>query len=75
MRQLMRDLKDGRADKETFNFSMMEFIHYAQLGYDKLEIRQSVENVMRAFYAKYTLEHCNVIIPVAVFLLCLLNEA
>src|SRR5690606_30378318 len=60
--------------KETFNISLMEFIHHAQNGLDKEIARRAIENVLKAFYVKVKIQHCNALIIVTTILLCLAEE-
>jgi len=73
-KEIQKDLRQGRGDKETFNISLMEFIHYAQNGLDREIARRSIENVLKAFYVKIKIEHCNALIIVTTILLCLADE-
>ena len=72
---LLSDISQGRADKESFNFSMLEFLYYSQQGVQNLAPRKNVENVLRAYYARYPNQgYVSLLIPVTVELLAFADE-
>jgi len=72
---LLSDLSQGRADRESFNYSMLEFLHYSQQGSQNLAHRKNVENVLRAYYARYPNQgYISLLVPIAVQLLALSDE-
>jgi len=72
---LLSDLSQGRADRESFNYSMLEFLHYSQQGAQNLAHRKNVENVLRAYYARYPNQgYVSLLIPVTVELLAFADE-
>ena len=72
---LIIDIRDGKADREFFNYSMLEFLHSLQQGKDRESIRKNVENVLLAFYNRYPGQiHISFLVNVVVFLLCFTDE-
>jgi len=74
IKALVKDLRNGKADRQKFNYSLLEFLHYSQEDQDLDKLRFPVHNVLRAFYNRTKLPHCNVLLYVATFLLSLAEE-
>lgn len=73
--ELSDELTQGRADRESYNLSLTEFMFYSQQGKDRETVRRNVENVLRAFYTRYAEQgYCSLLISVVTFLLCFADE-
>ena len=69
------DAINGRFDKEYYSFSLLEFLHYGQLGHSKEAIRTNVINVLKSFIGRYPdIGYQAGMAHLATFLLCLFNE-
>ena len=72
---LINDLSQGRADRESFNYSLLEFFYYSQQGKEGALHRKNVENTLRAFYARYPNQgYVSLLINVVTLLLCFADE-
>lgn len=73
--ELSDELSQGRADRESYNLSLTEFMFYSQQGKDRETVRRNVENVLRAFYTRYAEQgYCSLLISIVTFLLCFTDE-
>jgi hypothetical protein len=75
LKLMSRDIDFGRADREMYNYSMLEWLFYNQEKVSREQVRMDVKNVVKAFYAKYKYQHVNIVISVATFLLSIVEEA